>query len=137
MSLAIFATYSNYINDRCVRHSAQYPVANLTSYISTKFYRDCLKLLQKTKWYIFYSDTMYFVAFLDMNIDDFWKWTDFSSYIQFMVVFTLLAGVVTFMFIRSPYYVELLGLLALMTEAMLGVPQFYRNYRNKSTEGMR
>jgi len=52
-------------------------------------------------------------------------------------VFTLLASVVTFTFIGSAYYVELLGLLALMTEAMLGVPQFYRNYRNQSTEGMR
>jgi len=77
------------------------------------------------------------VAFSDMNIDDFWKWTDFSSYVQFVAMFTLLASVVTFMFLRSPYYVELLGLLALMTEAMLGVPQFYQNYRNKSTEGMR
>jgi len=72
-----------------------------------------------------------------MNIDDFWKWTDFSSYVQFMVLFTLLAGLVTVAFIGSPYYVELLGLIAVMTEAMLGVPQFYQNYRNHSTEGMR
>jgi len=72
-----------------------------------------------------------------MNIDDFWRWTDFSSYVQFMAVFTLFASVVTIVFIGSPYYIELLGLLALMTEAMLGVPQFYENYRNKSTEGMR
>jgi len=72
-----------------------------------------------------------------MNIDDFWKWTDFSSYVQFMVLFTLLASVTTVVFIRSTYYVELLGLFAVMTEAMLGVPQFYQNYRNQSTEGMR
>ena len=72
-----------------------------------------------------------------MNVDDFWKWTDFSSYVQFMAMFTLLASIITFVLIRSRYYVELLGLLALMTEAMLGVPQFYRNYRNQSTEGMR
>jgi len=77
------------------------------------------------------------VAFSDMNVDDFWKWTDFSSYVQFMAMFTLLASIITFVLIRSRYYVELLGLLALMTEAMLGVPQFYRNYRNQSTEGMR
>jgi len=72
-----------------------------------------------------------------MNIADFWKWTDFCSYVQFMAVFTLLASVITYKFIESAFYVELLGLLALMTEAMLGVPQFYRNYRNQSTEGMR
>lgn len=54
-----------------------------------------------------------------------------------MALFTLLASVVTVAFIGSPYYVELLGLLALMTEAMLGMPQFYRNYQSQSTEGMR
>jgi len=75
--------------------------------------------------------------FLDLNIDDFWKWTDFSSYIQFMALFTVLASVVTVVFIGSPYYVELLGLFAVMIEAMLGVPQFYRNYKNQTTEGMR
>jgi len=72
-----------------------------------------------------------------MNINDFWNWTDFSSYVQFMALFTLLASVVTVMFIGSAHYIELLGLFALMTEAMLGVPQFYQNYRNQSTEGMR
>lgn len=74
---------------------------------------------------------------VDLNVDDFWKWTDFSSYVQFMALFTLLSSIVTVAFIDSPFYVELLGLLALMSEAMLGVPQFYRNYRKQTTEGMR
>jgi len=85
----------------------------------------------------FYSCVNQLLHFLDLNIADFWKWTDFSSYVQFMALFTLLASIVTFVFIRSPYYVELLGLCAVMTEAMLGVPQFYRNYINQTTEGMR
>ena len=72
-----------------------------------------------------------------MNIDDFWKWSDFASYVEFMALFTILASIVTVAFIRSPYYVELLGLFAVMTEAMLGVPQLYENYKNQSTEGMR
>jgi len=75
--------------------------------------------------------------FSDINIDDFWKWSDFASYVQFMTLFTLLASVVTVAFIGSAYYIESLGLLALMTEAMLGVPQLYQNYKNQSTEGMR
>lgn len=29
------------------------------------------------------------------------------------------------------------GFLSVFTEAMLAAPQFYRNYVNKSTEGMR
>ena len=34
-------------------------------------------------------------------------------------------------------FVETVGFLAVFTEACLGVPQFYRNARNKSTYGMR
>ena len=34
-------------------------------------------------------------------------------------------------------YVELLGFASLLMEAMLGVPQYWRNFTKKSTEGMR
>ena len=34
-------------------------------------------------------------------------------------------------------YVETLGFLAVLFEALLGAPQFYRNYQNSSTQGMR
>ncbi len=34
-------------------------------------------------------------------------------------------------------FVEAVGFMAVFTEAMLGVPQFYRNAKNKSTYGMR
>lgn len=34
-------------------------------------------------------------------------------------------------------FVEIVGFLAVFTEAMLGAPQFIRNFKNKSTEGMR
>ena len=33
-------------------------------------------------------------------------------------------------------FVETVGFLAVFTEAMLGMPQFYRNFTNKSTYGM-
>ena len=33
-------------------------------------------------------------------------------------------------------FVDSVGFLAVFTEAMLGVPQFYRNFKNKSTYGM-
>lgn len=33
-------------------------------------------------------------------------------------------------------YVEIIGFLAVFAEAMLGAPQFYRNFQNKSTQGM-
>jgi hypothetical protein len=34
-------------------------------------------------------------------------------------------------------YVETLGFVSLLLEATLGLPQWYNNYRKKSTAGMR
>lgn len=67
----------------------------------------------------------------------FWKWTDFRSYVEFIAAFTLATSVATYFFVGYTVYVELLGFASLLTEAMLGLPQFYDNYVSKSTLGMR
>lgn len=41
------------------------------------------------------------------------------------------------LFSRYPVYLESIGFMAVFTEAMLGIPQFIRNFKNQSTEGMR
>ena len=41
-----------------------------------------------------------------------------------------------YFFIDFPWFVESVGFMAVFTEACLGVPQFYRNFKNKSTYGM-
>ena len=46
-------------------------------------------------------------------------------------------GIITMLFSRYPVYLESIGFMAVFTEAMLGIPQFVRNFRNQSTEGMR
>lgn len=56
---------------------------------------------------------------------------------QCVLAFTGVAGYVTYLSIDSALFVETLGFLAVLTEAMLGVPQLYRNHRLQSTEGMR
>ena len=38
--------------------------------------------------------------------------------------------------IDFPIFVDSVGFLAVLTEAMLGVPQLYRNVKNQSTYGM-
>jgi hypothetical protein len=73
----------------------------------------------------------------DFDRTYFWKWTYFSSYIQFTVVFTAVVGLLTWLLLDNMYYVETIGFLAVFAEAMLGAPQFYRNFVNKSTHGMR
>ena len=54
-----------------------------------------------------------------------------------MLLFISVGSYVTFVFLEYAVYTELIGFLAVFTEAMLGVPQFYKNYQNHSTSGMR
>nr|XP_002125984.1 PQ-loop repeat-containing protein 1-like isoform X1 [Ciona intestinalis]XP_009861374.1 PQ-loop repeat-containing protein 1-like isoform X1 [Ciona intestinalis] len=75
-------------------------------------------------------------AFIDFDHRYFWKWTRFSDYVQAVLMFTAVGGYTTYLFNSSVVFVETIGFLAVFTEAMLGVPQFYRNHQNKSTVGM-
>ncbi|XP_072013362.1 solute carrier family 66 member 2-like isoform X2 [Amphiura filiformis] len=74
--------------------------------------------------------------FVDFDRKHFWQWSHFVDYCFFMGTFSLVCGFITFLFSGNSIYVEALGFMAVFTEAMLGVPQFYRNYQNKSTHGM-
>lgn len=74
---------------------------------------------------------------LDFDPHHFWHWSSFADYVQCVLAFTGVAGYITYLSIDSALFVETLGFLAVLTEAMLGVPQLYRNYRHRSTEGMR
>ena len=71
------------------------------------------------------------------DINYFWKWNDFKEYLIFTGLFSLIGLGTTLLLLNVRIYVELLGFASLFTEAMLGVPQFWRNYQHKSTEGMR
>ncbi|KAF6072952.1 hypothetical protein HJG60_015476 [Phyllostomus discolor] len=75
-------------------------------------------------------------AYLDFDPHHFWHWSSFADYLQCVLAFAGVAGYVTYLSIDSALFVETLGFLAVLTEAMLGVPQLYRNHRHRSTEGM-
>ncbi|CAI9714916.1 Hypothetical predicted protein [Octopus vulgaris] len=75
-------------------------------------------------------------TFLDFDTRYFWKWTDFASYLQFLIFFVAFLTLMNFLFLESTFYVETVGFLAVFAEACLGVPQFYKNFQNKSTVGM-
>ncbi|XP_052747096.1 solute carrier family 66 member 2 isoform X1 [Bicyclus anynana] len=74
--------------------------------------------------------------FYDMDRKYFWAWTDFQSYVDCMLVFSVLGAAITYLLIEFSPFVELVGFLAVFTEAMLGAPQIAKNLTNKSTEGM-
>ena len=69
----------------------------------------------------------------------------FFRFLLFLYIFSLFFAIfrfhdffsVMYLLIKFDPFVEAVGFLAVFTEAMLGTPQFYRNYQNKSTFGMR
>uniref|UniRef100_A0A4Y0BKK2 Solute carrier family 66 member 2 n=1 Tax=Anopheles funestus TaxID=62324 RepID=A0A4Y0BKK2_ANOFN len=73
---------------------------------------------------------------LDFDSRYFWQWTDFQSYLDFMLVVWAVGAVITYVMLSVTWFMETIGFLAVFTEAMLGLPQFVRNYKNKSTHGM-
>ncbi|KAJ8273305.1 hypothetical protein GJAV_G00100060 [Gymnothorax javanicus] len=75
-------------------------------------------------------------SFIDFDWNYFWLWSRFVDYLQCMLSFTAVAAYITYLLLDSFLFVEMLGFLAVFSEAMLGVPQLYCNYQNKSTEGM-
>ncbi|XP_077209069.1 solute carrier family 66 member 2 isoform X4 [Paroedura picta] len=75
-------------------------------------------------------------SFSDFDLIYFWHWSKFTDYVQCVLAFTGVTGYVTYLSLDSTIFVETLGFLAVFTEAMLGIPQLYRNYQNRSTEGM-
>ncbi|XP_066531814.1 solute carrier family 66 member 2 isoform X1 [Hoplias malabaricus] len=76
-------------------------------------------------------------SFTDFDWNYFWVWSRFVDYLQCVITFTLVAALLTYLLLDSVLFVETLGFLSVFTEAMLGTPQLYCNYQNKSTEGMR
>lgn len=74
---------------------------------------------------------------VDLDYQYFWRWTSFIDYCYFVVLFSVVGSVVTFLFVGFSVYVEMLGFASLLLEACLGMPQLWRNYNNMSTEGMR
>jgi len=74
--------------------------------------------------------------FTDFDPEFFWQWTDFPSYVEFVMCVAAVGSLLMYFLIEFSIFVETVGFLAVFTEAMLGVPQFYRNYKNKSTYGM-
>jgi uncharacterized protein with PQ loop repeat len=55
---------------------------------------------------------------------------------EYILIASEILGMITWVFLDNPVYIEAIGFLAVFFEALLGTPQFLRNFRLKSTEGM-
>ncbi len=74
---------------------------------------------------------------------NFWNWDHFIDYVVVFTVFTIVIGIITiFVFVAignstvNTLYTEMLGYISLSMEALLGSPQIWKNFRNKSTQGL-
>jgi uncharacterized protein with PQ loop repeat len=71
----------------------------------------------------------------------FWEWDAFSMYgktssVQFLSYFVIVVFFLTFCFEGQSLYFEILGYLSLGVESALGIPQFYKNLKRQSTDGL-
>ena len=92
-------------------------------------------------WHVFlWKNSPFFLpvkrTFLEHPVEYFWNWTRFIDYAQALLIFTTVVGYLTYFLINVSSFIETLGFLAVFVEAMLGMPQFLKNYQNKSTQGM-
>lgn len=77
---------------------------------------------------------------LGFDINRFWSWDYFGEYLAFLGTFILTVGILTILnqsLFHASWLTETIGFMALMLEATLAMPQLYRNYQNKSCEGLR
>ena len=74
--------------------------------------------------------------FFDFDASRFWRWTHFSSYVEFVVTLAVLLVLLHGSFGGSAAYGAALGALALGVEATLPLPQAVQNYRMQSSAGL-
>lgn len=57
---------------------------------------------------------------LDFDPKFFWSWTDFQSYLDFMLALFFIGAIVTYFMLPYDWFMEIIGFLATFIEAMLG-----------------
>lgn len=57
---------------------------------------------------------------LDFDPKYFWAWTDFQSYLDFMLAIWFVGAVITFFMLPFTFFMESVGFMAVFIEAMLG-----------------
>lgn len=89
------------------------------------------RILNETQGTIFEKRTLF-----SLNPRFFWRWTDLISYIEFLILFSVILGIAMYYLSHDKLFVESIGYCALVTESMLGLPQVLKNYKKRSVEGM-
>ncbi|XP_070997030.1 solute carrier family 66 member 2-like [Oncorhynchus clarkii lewisi] len=75
--------------------------------------------------------------FTDLDLCYFWSWNAFEDYLLFCFAFMVLCAFLPLLLLDSVLFVEGLGSLAMLFDAIMGVPQLLQNFHTHSTRGMR
>lgn len=75
---------------------------------------------------------------LDFDPKYFWAWTDFQSYLDFMLAIWLVGAILTYFMLPFTFFMESVGFMAVFIEAMLGKRfwfiangnHFFASYKN-------
>lgn len=65
----------------------------------------------------------------------FWGWDNYLDYINCLLIFTTIVGVLYIFLHKFDTFIELLGFLSLGLESTLPLPQLLTNFKNRNTDG--
>lgn len=65
----------------------------------------------------------------------FWDWDHFFDYVNCLLVFTSIVGILYIFLHDYSWFIEALGFLSLGIESTLPVPQLLTNFKHKSVDG--
>ncbi|KAG5365761.1 putative membrane protein [Yarrowia sp. B02] len=68
---------------------------------------------------------------------NFWNWSNDELYWSFLVKFTVWLVILQFLFGSYPLYVDTIGAVGLLIEAVLPLPQIIKNHQRQSVDGFR
>lgn len=72
----------------------------------------------------------------DQFVESFWYYKQYSHYVKVMLSIIVFMALFTILMSENAYFIGTLGTLSSVVEAMLGIPQFYLNFKKKNTEGL-
>ena len=72
----------------------------------------------------------------EMKLNEVLEWDSFMNYLYLFVGFTVASSVVGLLFQNVSFIVELLGVVSVLCEAMLAIPQILQNRRTHSVAGV-
>jgi hypothetical protein len=81
------------------------------------------------------------VAELEQTVDlkwyqrKFWQWDHFLDYVNCLLLFTSVVGILYIFLHQYSGFIEVLGFLSLGIESTLPLPQLLTNFKHRSTDG--